>query len=221
MTTPITLCGFAVSNYYNKVKLSLLEKGIPFSEAVIFPSQSEAVLTESPMGKVPFLRTPKGVLTESQVLTEFIEDSWPEPPLYPRDSFDRARCRELIEHIELHLELPARRLYAEAFFGGTVSEETKKEVAPLLEKGLRSLVRLARFAPFICGDSFTHADCAAWVHLPLVSQATRKIYERDFVEEFLPQAKAYLKLVSERPHAQKVSEDRKAAMEAFMSRPKQ
>jgi glutathione S-transferase len=217
----IELCGFAVSNYYNKVKLSLLEKGIPFSEAVVFPSQSEAVLTESPMGKVPFLRTPKGVLTESQVLTEFIEDSWPEPPLYPRDSFERARCRELIEHIELHLELPARRLYAEAFFGGTVSEETKKEVAPLLEKGLRSLVRLARFAPFICGDSFTHADCAAWVHLPLVSQATRKIYERDFVEEFLPQAKAYLKLVSERPHAQKVSEDRKSAMEAFMSRPKQ
>jgi glutathione S-transferase len=221
MTTPITLCGFAVSNYYNKVKLSLLEKGIPFSEAVVFPSQSEAVLTESPMGKVPFLRTPKGILTESQVLTEFIEDSWPEPPLYPRDSFERAKCRELIEHIELHLELPARRLYAEAFFGGTVSDEAKKEVAPALEKGLRSLLRLARFAPFIGGDSFTHSDCAAWVHLPLVSQATRKIYGRDFLDEFLPQAKPYLKLIGERPHAQKVSGDRKAAMEAFMSRPKQ
>ena len=220
LTTPITLCGFAVSNYYNKVKLSLLEKGIPFSEAVVMTSQSEAMLAESPMGKVPFLRTLKGVLSESQVLTEFIEDSWPEPPLYPRDSFERAKCRELIEHIELHVELPARRLYAEAFFGGTVSEETKKEVAPLLEKGLRSLVRLARFAPFICGDRFTHADCAAWVHLPLISQATRKIYQRDFVDEFLPQAKAYVKLIGERPHAQKVNDDRKAAMEAFMSRPK-
>ena len=28
----LKLCGFAVSNYYNKVKLSLLEKGIPFEE---------------------------------------------------------------------------------------------------------------------------------------------------------------------------------------------
>ena len=74
MTTPITLCGFAVSNYYNKVKLSLLEKGVPFSEALVYPSQSEEMLSESPMGKVPFLRTPKGVLSESQVLTEFIED---------------------------------------------------------------------------------------------------------------------------------------------------
>ena len=25
----ITLCGFAISNYYNKVKLALLEKGVP------------------------------------------------------------------------------------------------------------------------------------------------------------------------------------------------
>jgi glutathione S-transferase len=220
LTTPITLCGFAVSNYYNKVKLALLEKNIPFSEAVVYPSQSEEMLNESPMGKVPFLRTARGVLSESQVLTEFIEDSWPEPPLYPDDSFERARCRELIEHIELHLELPARRLYGEAFFGGTVSEETKKEVAALLEKGLRSLVRLSRFAPFIGGASFTHADCAAWVHLPLISQATRKIYGRDFLDEFLPQAKAYIALVGERPHAQKVNDDRKVAMDAFMSRPK-
>jgi len=220
LTTSITLCGFAVSNYYNKVKLSLLEKNVPFTEAVVYPSQKDEFLAESPMGKVPFLRTHRGVLSESQVLTEFIEDSWPEPALYPRDAFDRARCRELIEHIELHLELPARRLYLEAFFGGTVSGETKKEVAPLLEKGVRSLVRLARFSPFIAGDSFTHADCAAWVHLPLISQTTRKIYERDFVEEFLPQAKAYLKLIGERPHAQKVNADRKAAMEAYMSRPK-
>jgi len=220
LTTPVTLCGFAVSNYYNKVKLSLLEKNIPFAEALVMTSQKEEMLAESPMGKVPFLRTSKGVLSESQVLTEFIEDSWPEPPLYPRDAFERAKCRELIEHLELHVELPARRLYAEAFFGGTVSEETKKEVATLLEKGLKSLARLARFAPFIGGDSFTHADCAAWVHLPLVSQATRKIYGRDFLDEFLPQAKPYIKLIGERPHAQKVNEDRKAGMEAFMSKPK-
>jgi len=54
----------------------------------------------------------------------------------------------------------------------------------------------------------------------LVSQATRKIYGRDFLDEFLPQAKPYIKLIGERPHAQKVNEDRKAGMEAFMAKPK-
>ena len=220
MSPHLTLCGFAVSNYYNKVKLSLLEKGVPFTESQVFPSQSDEILSESPMGKVPFLRTPQGVLTESQVLTEYIEDCWPEPPLYPADPFLRARCRELIEHIELHLELPARRLYAEAFFGGTVSDETKKEVLGLLQRGLRSCDRLVRINPYLAGEQFTHADCSAWVHLPLVSQATRKIYGRDLLDEFIPQAKAYLKFIGERPHAQRVNEDRKAAMDAFMSRSK-
>lgn len=173
------------------------------------------------MGKVPFLRTDAGVLTESQALIEYIEDVYPEHPLYPAEPFARARCRELIEHLELHLELPARRLYGEAFFGGSASDETKKEVEKLLTKGLRSVAQLARFDPFIAGKDFSHADCAAWVHLPLVSQATKKIYGRDFVSELFPAVKPYLKLVSERPQAQRVNADRVIAFEAFQAKLKQ
>lgn len=211
----LTLCGSPISNYYNKVKLALLEKGVPFEEEPAYPSQKEEFLKESSMGKVPFLRTERGILTESQVLTEYIEDIYPEPALYPQDIFERARCRELIEHLELHIELPARRLYVEAFFNGKVSDETKLEVEKLLGKGLRSLAHLARFAPFIGGNAFTHADCAAWAHLPLLSQATKRIYSLDFLEELLPDAKPYLKMLAERPHVQKVNNDRKAAMEAY------
>ena len=211
----LTLCGFAVSNYYNKIKLALLEKGMPFAEETVYPSQDETLKKDSPMGKVPFMRTPQGVLSESQVLAEYIEETQPQPLLYPADAYQRAKCRELIEHIELHLELPARRLYPEAFFGGSVSDETKAEVEKLLAKGLASLKHLARFSPFIGGDSFTHADCAAWVHLPLISQATKVIYKRDLLEEMLPAAKPYLKLISERPTAQKVNAERKAAMESY------
>ncbi|WP_420841196.1 glutathione S-transferase N-terminal domain-containing protein, partial [Aquiflexum gelatinilyticum] len=40
----ITLCGFSLSNYYNKVKLALLEKGIPFEEELVMTkSADEAV----------------------------------------------------------------------------------------------------------------------------------------------------------------------------------
>ena len=38
---------------------------------------------------------------------------------------------------------------------------------------------------------------------------------RDFIDEYLPQARAYLKMIGERPHAQKVNADRKAAYEAY------
>ncbi len=213
----LKLCGFAVSNYYNKVKLGLLEKGVAFEEEVIYPAQNEAVKKNSPMGKVPFLRTPQGVISESQVVVEYVEDTCREIPLFPADPYARAKCRELIEHIELYLELPARRLYPQAFFGGTVTEETKAEVEKQLTLGLQSLAQLARFAPFIAGDTFTHADCAAWAHLPLVSQATRAVLGRDLLDELAPAAKPYLKQISARSHAQKVAADRKAATEVFLS----
>ena len=31
----IKLCGFAASNYYNKIKLQLLEKGVVFEEELV------------------------------------------------------------------------------------------------------------------------------------------------------------------------------------------
>ena len=40
----LTLCGFSASNYYNKVKLALLEKGVPFQEqlAWVGPDRSDS-----------------------------------------------------------------------------------------------------------------------------------------------------------------------------------
>ena len=131
----ITLCGFPISNYYNKVKLALLEKGVSFQEErVMTGSKDEAVLAASPLGKVPFIRTPQGALCESQVIVDWIEAAYPNPPLVPADPFAAAKVRELATFIDLHLELVARELYAQAFFGGTVSEGTQARARKQLER---------------------------------------------------------------------------------------
>jgi glutathione S-transferase len=107
----ITLCGFAISNYYNKVKLVLLEKNIPFQEELVMTgSKDEAVLSGSPLAKVPFIRTPQGALCESQVIVEYLEQLQPQPALMPADPFAAAKVRELCTYIDLHLELVAREL---------------------------------------------------------------------------------------------------------------
>src|SRR5487761_2755907 len=159
----LKLGGFAVSNYYNKVKVALLEKGIPFEEVFCMTSQDENYLKRSPMGKVPYLEVDGRFLCESQVICEYLEDHYPDHPLYPKDVFERARVRELITVMELHMELVARRLYAQAFFGGTVSDEIKKHVDKDLAKGVRAFKQLARFAPYIAGADLSYADCAAGV----------------------------------------------------------
>jgi glutathione S-transferase len=206
----ITLCGFPISNYYNTVKLALLEKGVPFEEErVMTGSKDEAVLAASPLGTIPFIRTPPGALCESQVIVDWIEAAYPNPPLVPAEPFAAAKVRELATFIDLHLELVSRELYAQAFFGGTVSEGTQARVRKQLERHIPAFKRLASFSPYVAGDSFTLADCSAWVSLPLVGMATKTVYGEDLLAAQGVDWKAYVKLVGERPSAQRVAADRK------------
>jgi glutathione S-transferase len=208
----LTLCGFPISNYYNKVKLALLEKGVPFTEEnVKTGSTDEAVLSASPLAKIPYLRTPQGDLCESQAMLEYVDAAFPNPPLLPADPMAAAKVRELTIFIDLHLELVARDLYPQAFFGGTVSENSQARVRKQLEKNIAGFKRLARFAPFVAGDTFTQADCAAFANLPVVGMATKAIYGEDLLVAGGVDYKPYIKLIGERPSAQKVVADRKAA----------
>ena len=202
------LCGFALSNYYNKVKLALLEKGVPFEEELIWADRSAALMDKSPLGKIPYCETEHGTLFESQVIMEYIEDAYPQHPLMPADPYQRAKQRELITFMELHLELVARELYGQAFFGGTVSEETRERVRKLLTRNARAFGKLAKFGPYIAGDEFTMADCVALVHLPLGGMASKIVFGEDVLAEY--PVREYTKMLGERATVQKVNADRKA-----------
>lgn len=209
----ITLCGFPISNYYNKVKMALLEKGLPFTEERVATGRSdEEVLGASPLGKIPFIRTPQGTLCESQAIVEYLEAVQPSPPLLPADPFEAAKVRELITFIDLHLELVARELYGQAYFGGSTSESTQARVRKQLLKNIPAFKRLARFSPYVAGSSFTMADCAAYVSLPLVASATRIVLGEDLLAAGGIDWRSYVKLIAERPSAQRVDAERKASL---------
>jgi glutathione S-transferase len=217
----ITLCGFSLSNYYNKVKLVLLEKGIPFTEErVMTKSNDEAVLASSPLGKIPFIRTEQGSLCESQVIVDYLEALAPQHPLTPTDPWQAAKVRELVTFIELHLELVARELYGQAFFGGTVDEATKDRARKLLAKHIAGFKRLAKFSPYVAGDTFTQADCSAFVNLPLVALASKAVLGEDMLAAAGIDWKAYAKMIGERPSAQRVAADRKADTERMAAEAK-
>ena len=215
----ITLCGMCLSNYYNKVKMVLLEKGIPFEEEFVRTgSKEEAVLSCSPLAKVPFIRTAQGSLCESQAIVDYLEALQPEPRLLPADPWAAAKVRELTTFVDLHLELAARELYGKAFFGGEISEANAERVRKLLAKNIAAFKRLAKFSPYVAGDSFTQADCAAFVSLPLVGLASRIVLGEDLLAAGGVDWKAYVKVVGERPSAQRINADRKAEQERLAAK---
>lgn len=209
----ITLHGFALSNYYNKVKLALLEKGIPFEEKHVgVQHRDEAVYAASPLGKIPYITNGQGSLCESQVILDYLEQAHPERPLLPKDPFAAAKVRELATFIDWHLEMAARQLYPAAFFGAApLSESNAARIRREIEQKIAGFKRLAKFAPYVAGDSFTMADCSAFADLPLVGMATAKIYGEDLLLAAGIDYKPYVKFIGERPAAQKVAADRKTA----------
>jgi glutathione S-transferase len=216
----LKLCGFHISNYHNKVRLALLEKGIEFEEdANCRPSQKEEWLARSPIGKVPILELDGGRrIAASEVICEYLEEAYPQKPLLPKDPYERAKVRELVTFIELHLELVVRRLYGPLFFGAPpLHDDVKASIEKDLAKGVRALKAVAKFDPYIAGRDLTLADCAAFVSLPLVTLVSKQAFGRDFLDE-LAQMKPYLRMLGERPAFARVSEDRKSAQAAAAAR---
>jgi len=124
------------------------------------------------------------------------------------------RVHELVTFVELHLELVVRELYPEAFFGGQVSDANKARVRKLLARNIAAFQRLAKFGPYLAGPDFTIADCAAYVSLPLVAMGSKIIYGSDALQDAGIDWKSYIKLIEQRPSAQKVTADRKRDQEA-------
>jgi glutathione S-transferase len=210
------LYGFSVSNYYNMVKLALLEKGLPFEEVTFYPTQTPESLAISPRGKVPVLGTDQGYINETAIILEYIESTQTGTSLLPVEPFERAQVLAIAKEIELYIELPGRACYGEAFFGVSIPEAIKEKTKAELLLGFASLGRHGKFAPYVAGDSLSVADLYFFYSVPLACAVGQKLFGIDFLAE-MPQAKALLQRLESNPHVQKIAADKEAAMPAFLA----
>ena len=205
------LYGTVVSNYHNSVKLALIEKGIEFEEIDQFPGQDEKILAVSPMGKVPWIEVDGKCLSEVNVIFDYLEETKPNPSLYPGDAWSRAKAKEIIRVVELYCDAAARRHIGTVYFGAEVDPVAFEQAKPALENGLRAFKQLASYAPYVAGNEFGYADIATFFQLQFTNLHTRKIYDWDIVAE--DQALSdYFAMMSERPSIQQVNGVMQAAM---------
>jgi glutathione S-transferase len=93
------LCPFA-----HRVRLTLLEKGVPFESIEIDPQNKPTNFLEiSPYGKVPVLKHGDNCIWESAIVNEYLEEVFPTPPLLPTDPMQRAQARIWINFADTRL----------------------------------------------------------------------------------------------------------------------
>ena len=212
----LKLYGFSVSNYYNMVKLALLEKGLPFEEVTFYPTPTPESLAISPRGKVPVLGVDAGFINETAIILEYLEQTQKGTPLLPSDPFERAQVLAIAKEIELYIELPGRACYGEAFFGMTLPDAIKEKTKTELLLGFAALGRHGKFAPYVAGDSLSIADLYYLYSVPLACAVGQKLFGIDLLAE-MPQAKVLLERLEQNPHVQKIAADKEAAMPAFLA----
>ena len=178
----IQLYGLPMSNYYSLIKALLIEKGLEFEEVAAPPTQKPDNLERSPMGKMPSIGVDGRYLSESLAIAAYLERLTPEPALLPSDPFEAGKVMELVCHMKLDVELVARRCLPEAFFGQTVSEETKESTRADLERGMAAVARIYQGAPYAVGDRLSLADFYTFYTFGLAGGITEKIFGIDLLE---------------------------------------
>ena len=80
--------------YAHRTRLALLEKGLDCEHVEIdFKNKSARFLEVSPYGKVPALYHDGNTIYESLIANEYLDETFPEPPLMPKTPALRAKAR--------------------------------------------------------------------------------------------------------------------------------
>lgn len=87
-----------------KVRICLAEKGLEYESRLIDLGAREQIAPEylklNPNGVVPTLVHDGRTVIDSSVICEYLEETFPDPPLSPSDPYERARMRAWMRYIE-------------------------------------------------------------------------------------------------------------------------
>jgi stringent starvation protein A len=135
--------------YCARVRIALAEKGIEYETVEVDLDHRPAWIYEkNPLGRVPVLEEDTFVLAESAVIDEFLDDRYPDPPLWPADPADRALGRMLVFRFD-ELSRP--------YYAVRRGEDGARE---LLDSALATLDAVLQEQQFLSGREFGLADIA-------------------------------------------------------------
>jgi glutathione S-transferase len=122
--------GASLSPFVRKVLLALETKGIAYEMVPVLPGRLPPNYEEiSPLKKMPVLDHDGFTVPDSSVICAYLDEVFPEHPLFPADPRTRARARFLEEYADTRLTETAAPFFAERFvkprFFGAAPDEAR------------------------------------------------------------------------------------------------
>ncbi len=148
-----------LSPFASRCRIQIYAKNLPVELVPVPVPNPEDYRAMNPIGKVPALEVDGAIIPESQVICEFLEARFPEPPLLPKDPFARADTKLLSRFADLYL-LPHIDPLADHLDPSRRDEATVGRRLEELSNRLDQLETLLVGRPFAGGTELSLADCA-------------------------------------------------------------
>ncbi|MGH7914558.1 MAG: glutathione S-transferase family protein [Candidatus Binataceae bacterium] len=207
-----------LSNFATKSRIAIYDKGLNIEIAAIPGDnlKSPEYLKINPLGKTPALDADGIIVAESEVINEYLEDKFPNPPLLPKAAEDRARVRTFTRFHDLYLEPPLRTLFGQ-LNPKSRDEKIVNERLTEFNQRLDQLEAMLSQGGFAAGSEFTLADCAL---APTIFFATNMLpgFGAKPALEGRPKLKGWWTHVQTRPSVKKALAEMGEALAAMMKR---
>lgn len=126
-----------------KVQVALAIKALPFEQVQQMPfTRDEEYRKINPLGKIPALQDGELTICDSTVICEYLEDAYPQVPLYPAESADKAKARWLEELGGSRVAELAAGIFFQRFMRPMVLQQEPDEelVAKIIDKQLPTIL---------------------------------------------------------------------------------
>lgn len=167
--SPLKIYSGPLSMFGAKVEMAAHEKRVAFELVMVpfefgpgYSPKHPDVLRINPKGQVPVLVDGDVELFDSTQIFEYLEDRWPEPPLWPRAVAERAQARRL-EHCSDEVFFPnVIRLMSLRGDPDPVDTPQWQQARAAIEAYYDAMEALLRDRRYLAG-AFSYADIAFYM----------------------------------------------------------
>lgn len=152
------------STNVERVALALAHKGLNVEWVDVPRLDRSAVVEVSGQPLVPVLEEDGHVVSDSTAILEYLEQRYPDPPLYPHDEARRAEARLLIDWFNRVWKRPPNEL-EQALSALERAEARVRELSAELERSRELFESLLAGREYMLGSEFTVVDCALFPFL--------------------------------------------------------